>query len=390
MSDPTRSDPTSDPTPQAPILTADDASPTRELRKRVLLALEAGEVVALPTETVYGLAARADRPAALARLRELKGRDESLAFTWHVAERDALERFEALVPLARRLAERYWPGPLTLVLQGVPRGLEDAARDGWTGVRLPAHGATRGLLAAADFPVVMTSANPSGSTPLCTAEEVAALFGERLALVIDGGASRLGEASGVLRIGPGRFELLREGLLPIEDLRATAGLRLAFCCTGNTCRSPMAEGLARALLVRRLSPAPPDSAGSNPTVSSRDDRILERFGFEVRSMGVAAGAGAPASEHAVDVLAERGIDIGQHRSSPALAEEVARFDHVYCLTDTHAEILRSLLPPGRGRHIERLDPNGNVPDPIGGSLEDYRRCADVIRAALDARARDWA
>src|SRR5262245_4551073 len=143
---------------RSPIVTAGDRAVEPELAARVRALLARGGLCALPTETVYGIAARADLPAALEALRALKGRPPGLTFTWHVADRGVLERFDVLRPLARRLGERYWPGPLTLVLRGGPRGLESVARDGWTGVRLPAHQACAELLAACDFPVVLSSA----------------------------------------------------------------------------------------------------------------------------------------------------------------------------------------------------------------------------------------
>jgi len=362
-----------EPTHSPEVVPVPDGSPARELRLRVRERLAGGELVALPTETVYGIAARADDPAALERLRVAKGRDPELHFTWHVPTRDAVEHFEELRPLARRLTERYWPGPLTLVLAGAPPGLEHVTRDGWTGVRLPAHRATQAFLEAVPFPVVMSSANRSGETPLSDAASVAETFGEELALVVDGGPARLREASGVLRLGRGHFELLRAGLLPVEDLRRVAGLRIAFVCTGNTCRSPMAEGLARDLLAQRL--------GGDPV----------GFGFEVTSMGVAAGPGSPAARHAVDVLAQRGIDLAEHYSRPATLENLRALDHVYCLTRGHLEALRSLVPPGAARCFELLDPKGeDVPDPIGGSRRDYEDCAASILRSIELRAETWA
>jgi protein-tyrosine phosphatase len=347
------------------------------LRQRVRDALAAGAVCALPTETVYGLAARADLPAAVEELRRLKGRPSALAFTWHVAERSAIESFAALRPLARRLVERYWPGPLTLVLPGIPSGLEGIARDGWTGLRLPAHAGCQGLLAACPFPVVMTSANLHGESPAVEAEGVARRFGAELALVVDGGPARLGEASGVLALGPGRFELLREGLLRLEDLRRTAGLRIAFVCTGNTCRSPMAEALARQLLGERL--------GIGPSHSLAD------FGFEVASMGVSAASGAPASLGALEALAPRGLDLRAHRSRPASPEVLARFDRIYCLTEGHRSALRALLPPARHAPVALLDPDGkDISDPIGGPPSAYQRALADIENALRRRLGEWA
>ena len=126
--------------------TPPDRPATRDLRKEVREVLEAGGVAALPTETVYGLAARADERAALERLCELKGRSQPTGLTWHVGSREALSRFDAQRQIVARIAASHWPGPLTLVLSGVPDGLEHVARDGWTGVRFPAHQALASLL----------------------------------------------------------------------------------------------------------------------------------------------------------------------------------------------------------------------------------------------------
>lgn len=339
-------------------------------------ALDAGSLVVLPTETVYGVAARADRAEALERLAELKGRPSERAFTWHTASAEALERFGSTGALTRRLASRYWPGPLTLVLPGAPEGLELVAREGWTGVRCVAGEAAATLCAAAPFPLVMSSANAHGEEP---ATEVSGLGGLPLAdgdLVLDGGPALLGEASTVLRLGEGRFELLREGLHDLEALRRAAGLRLAFVCTGNTCRSPMVEALARAALARRL--------GCEPG-------RLGDFGLEVRSMGIHAPVGAPASPHSVEVLASRGLDLGAHRATQATLEALLELDTVYGLTRGHVAALEQALPPGKADRVHLLDPEGrDIADPIGGDLELYAACAAQIEAAVEARLDEWA
>ena len=346
-----------------------------ELAAEVQRVLAGGGLAALGTETVYGLAARADLPAALQRLVSLKGRDANRGLTWHVGQVDALQAFEELPNTLQRLATRYWPGPLTLVLRGVPRGLSEIARQGWTALRCPAHEATRSILETLPYPVVMTSANRSGAPPLSDAAGVLNEFEGKIDLLVDSGPARIGESSTVLAVGRGRFEILREGLITDEDLRRTAGLAIGFVCTGNTCRSPMAEHLARHGLARRLDVAP-----------SR----LEEFGFRLISAGIMAGPGAPASGHAVEVLSQEGIDLSRHESRPARVEMIDELDRVYCLTQSHREALVPLLPPDRAQNLELLDPDGrDVPDPIGGSLEDYRRCADRIREALEARFADW-
>lgn len=359
----------------------EDAAPSREILERVESVLARGGLAVLPTETVYGIAARADSEAGIEALRSLKSRPVDLALTWHVGTPEAIERFPSLSALARRLVTKYWPGPLTLVLPGVPAGLEAAAREGWTGIRMPAHRATAGILAKLPFPVVMSSANRHGERPPASAEDVAEAFSDasggesRIELLVDGGPAPLAESSCVLQLGRGRFEVLREGVIGVDQLRATAGLRLAFACTGNTCRSPMAEGWAKQRIAERLEIAP---------------ERLEEFGFVLESMGVLAGHGMPAARFAVQLLKEAGVDIAGHRSRAASARDFAAYDKVYCMTRGHREALSRSLPPGRDEMLELLDPEGrDVPDPIGGTREDYVEAFGRIREAIEARLPEW-
>ncbi|QDU84766.1 Threonylcarbamoyl-AMP synthase [Planctomycetes bacterium Pla163] len=344
--------------------------------RALVTALATGGVVGIPTETVYGLAVRADDEAAVKRLLATKGSAQQRALTWHVPDAGALADWSGFTARARRLAARYWPGPLTMVLDGAPEGLEPLASAAGSGVRVPAHGGARALLAACPFPVVVSSANRSGAAPLLDAASVAAEFGAELAGLGDGGTARSGEASTVLAIGTGRFEVLREGLLSRVELVRTAGRRIAFVCTGNTCRSPMAETLAADKLRRALG------------IGAAGD--LGELGFAVASFGVFAAPGAPASAHAVTTMSERGLDLSRHGSTHAAPEALSTFDEIYGLTRSHVQAIVGALPPRLAERVALLDPRGSdVADPVGGSLLDYRACAEQIEAALDLRLADW-
>jgi L-threonylcarbamoyladenylate synthase len=190
--------------------------------------LAAGELVAIPTETVYGLAARADDDAAVAKIFRAKGRPANHPLIVHVTDADQAVRFAADVPaLARRLMDAFWPGPLTLIL---PRadGVASAAAGGQNsiGLRCPSHPVAQALLAAAQrlgVPgVAAPSANRFGRISPTRAAHVLDEFGESLA-VLDGGACALGIESSIVDCSRGHPVLLRPGVISRARIEAAAG-----------------------------------------------------------------------------------------------------------------------------------------------------------------------
>jgi L-threonylcarbamoyladenylate synthase len=176
-----------------------------------------GEPVAVPTETVYGLAADATNAEAVARIYEAKGRPGFNPLIVHVPDLESAERIGALEERARELGERYWPGPLTLVVPRRPEaGIASIVTAGLPtiGLRVPAHPAMQALLRAVGRPLAAPSANASGSISPTRAEHVLKTLGGHIPLIIDGGATERGLESTIVAATDGALRLLRPG--PIE------------------------------------------------------------------------------------------------------------------------------------------------------------------------------
>lgn len=188
-------------------------------------AIRAGGIVAVPAETVYGLAADATSGAAVARIYAAKGRPSFNPLIVHVADLAAAERIAVFDDDARALAERFWPGPLTLVLplrtDGGIASLVTAGLD-TIAVRVPAHPAFRALIEASGRPLAAPSANASGGISPTRAAHVVASLGRRVPLVIDGGPTGHGLESTIVAVAGGHLRLLREGPIPREILGQVA------------------------------------------------------------------------------------------------------------------------------------------------------------------------
>jgi L-threonylcarbamoyladenylate synthase len=181
--------------------------------------LESGGLVAVPTETVYGLAARADSAEAVAKIYAAKGRPDFNPLIVHVAGAVQAERYAEFSPQARALAEAHWPGPLTLVLpRRADAGLAEAVTAGLPTValRAPAHPAMRALLERLDFPLAAPSANRSGFISPTTPAHVLASLDGRIDMVLDGGATSAGVESTIVAVrADGSIEELRPGPLQL-------------------------------------------------------------------------------------------------------------------------------------------------------------------------------
>ena len=186
-------------------------------------AIIAGKVVAIPTDTVYGLVASLSHPEALARIFEIKARDARRVLPVLISSPEQVAHLttdlDLDVPL---LLATYWPGPLTVVVPALP-GMPSAVagKDGTIGLRVPNHPTAIAVIEHAGGAVACTSANLSGELPGRTAADVYDALGSELDLVLDGGPTPGGTPSTVIRATGGRISLLREGAIPIEHVRRT-------------------------------------------------------------------------------------------------------------------------------------------------------------------------
>ncbi|MBE0537922.1 MAG: threonylcarbamoyl-AMP synthase [Phycisphaerae bacterium] len=344
--------------------------------------LDAGQIVAFPTETVYGLGCVAE-PEAIARLDEVKGRPADKRYTLHIGSREDVHRYVPCIgPRARKLVGRAWPGPLTIVFslsdadlkkqKGIvsPGAFGVLYGGGTIGIRCVDNELGRALLRRAMGPVVAPSANRSGEKPAVTASEVYEVFGGKIAAILAaaGEPQASGQSSTVVRVTDTSIEMLREGLMSPATVTLMSQIKIMFVCTGNTCRSPMAAGFSRKLLSEKLK------CGVD---------ALESMGYIVMSCGL-AGCGSSASPEAIAVCRERSVHIGNHRSRSLDCDELRDCDFVFGMTQHHVDTVRRCCPEIADK-CAVLDADRDISDPIGGDLEAYRRCAVQIEKALGKR-----
>ncbi len=230
----------------AAILTADEA-----LDKAGKLIL-AGNPVAVPTETVYGLAADATNGDAVARIYEAKGRPRFNPLIVHVSDMAMAERIAAFDPLSLLLAEKFWPGPLTLVLPLKPdSGIHPLVTAGLKTValRMPQGFAAR-LIAHTGRPLAAPSANSSGRISATSAQAVNADLGARIALIVDDGPTPVGLELTIIKAGDGEVRLLRPGGVAAEDIEAIAGPLRRGGSTGVEAPGMLASHYAPRVAVR--------------------------------------------------------------------------------------------------------------------------------------------
>jgi tRNA threonylcarbamoyl adenosine modification protein (Sua5/YciO/YrdC/YwlC family) len=211
----------------AEILKVNSSNPEPNLIAYVAERLRAGHVVSVPTDTFYGLAADPVNLRAVDRIYDIKARQRNKALSLMI---DSIEMAEQLAAEVSKdfelLAERFWPGPLTIIVKASSRlPLRVTANTGNVALRIPAAGIPVSIIKAAGFPITATSANLSGESECTTAQQVREQLGDRVPLIVDGGTSPRSVASTIVDLSgdDGSWKVIRAGAISVDDVTAILG-----------------------------------------------------------------------------------------------------------------------------------------------------------------------
>lgn len=353
------------------IIKIDPAQPQEDKIKNVADALLDGKVAIIPTDTVYGLVADSQNQKAVQRVYEIKQRPLDKPFSLAVADKLAIDGFSVTRgALAYKLIDRFWPGPLTLILP--------AKASGTIGLRMPDNNIALSLISAVNSALVCPSANLSGKpAPVDFAQALADLEG-RVDVAIDGGRARLGIESTIVDLTQNPFQIKRPGALAAEEIYKVAGKKnVLFVCTGNSCRSVMAE----AYLKKRLSEQ-------------------GRHDLEVFSAGILGIPNLGASSQTKQVLEKEGMSVQAHRSRKVDELMIKKSDIIFVMEKMHEQRVLEIVPEAKNRifllkEFVRASRHAfagrwgidtislDIGDPIGQDATFYERTFGIIKESIE-------
>jgi protein-tyrosine phosphatase len=339
--------------------------------------LASGKLLLLPTETVYGVAGVLSNPDARAALARVRQSAPGKPFTVHIARsNDALQYLGKVSDFGQRVIRKLWPGPVGLMFD-VPTARQREVAGQWAlepgalydgskiTIRCPDHPVFFDLVSGVREPLALTV--PPGLSPR-TADLPAEVLSQ-VEMVFDAGETRFAKPSTVLHVKENTYDIVRQGVYDERIIDRMLKTTILFVCSGNTCRSPMAEVIATDFLANKLHV----SAGE-----------LENKGINVISAGSFAMPGAKAAAPAIDVMQKMGLDLTRHRSRPLSVELIHQADVIYTMSRRHARDVISLVPAAADK-VSPLDPAMDIEDPIGGDIALYDQVAMQLKRLIEQR-----
>ncbi|WP_437185460.1 Sua5/YciO/YrdC/YwlC family protein [Planctomicrobium sp. SH668] len=334
--------------------------------------LESGNIVAIPDECGWHLMCLATSESGS---RELLKSAELTALRQAVSvphPSTVIDYISGSTRLFQKLSSRCWPGPIIMRCKSTPeqsnrlvqRWPEPAQNWGVSSdgraFYCPADSFSQEVLRQVSAPVLSLLGTSS--------EQLESPEIPQPVLFIRGSQSRFNTPHTVVSVIAENYSIERSGVVSERMLARQSGEVYLFVCTGNTCRSPMAEAIFRKMLSDRLN--------------CREDELVDH-GYAVVSAGLAAYKGSPAAPEAIKLLRDDGIDLTGHESQPITEELLFHCDHILAMTRSHRDAVLSAYPD-LSNQVRLLSPESvDVPDPIGGGLDEYVRCRNTITRNLE-------
>ncbi len=347
------------------ILKIDLDYPEKEKITKAADFIKKGKLVAFPTETVYGLGADGLNPEAIRLLFEVKKRPEGKPITLLISDFNDVERLGKDIPQeAWKVIDKFWPGPLTIILFATKLVPETIRGKNLTvGLRMPDNKIALALIDSSKTPIACSSANISGDKEPTISQKIMANLKGKIDLIIDGGKTKIGITSTVLDLTGKTPTIIRQGAINSKELLDVVNSKsILFVCTGNTCRSFMAEKLLSKMV--------------------KEANLLD----EVNSAGTSAINKGAVSSLALETLKKEGIEPDKAFSTSLTEKMIRKADLILVMEGYHKQRVLDILPLANEKTFLLTEYAGlgekDILDPVGGSREGYETCLIEIKKCL--------
>lgn len=351
---------------RAEILKIDPYYPENEKITKAANFIKKGKLVALPTETVYGLGVAGLNPEVIKLLFEVKKRPKGKPIPLLISDFSDMERLGKDIPQeAWKVTDKFWPGPLTIVLfatELVPDIIK--GKNLTVGIRIPDNKIALSLIKSSQTPIACSSANISGDKEPTTVQEVIASLQNKIDLIINGGKTKIGLPSTVLDLTGKKPTIIRQGAIKAKELlEVLKAKHILFVCTGNTCRSIIAEQLFFKM--------------------AKEENLL----VEVNSAGTSAINKGDVSSLTLKTLEKEGIISSSKTFSKPLTERmIKKADLILVMEDYHLKKVLDISPSAKKKTFFLTEYAGlekkEILDPMGSSWEGYETCLIEIKKCL--------